>query len=297
MSIDIDIDITAATRFVTTHARLLDRHRLRLLLGEPAGPAVLRAVDAYRNDDGGYGWGLEPDFRAPESQPAGALHAFEAFAEVAPLRTDRAVELCDWLASVSFPDGGMPFGLPVADPTGCAPFWADADHTASSLHITAAVTATARRVARHDPAVAAHPWLAGATRYCLDAIAAAELPLHALMLKFSLDFLDTVADDDSEAAAQLARLGAQIPPEGRLHVEGGVEDEFMRPLDFAPEPGRPVRGLFAGDVVAAELERLASRQQDDGGWPEEFTAYSPMAALEWRGYLTVHAVRVLTASS
>lgn len=292
-----DIDLTAASAFVTKHARLLDRQRLRVALGEPAGLAVLRAVDAYRNEDGGYGWGLEPDFRAPESQPGGALHAFEAFAEAAPLRTDRAVELCDWLASISLADGGMPFALPIADPTGCAPFWAEADSTTSSLHITAAVTAMAQRVARHDPDVAAHPWLAGATRYCLDAIAGVELPVHALMLKFSLDLLDAVADDEPEAATQIARLGAQIPPEGRLHVDGGVEDEYMRPLDFAPRPGRPVRDLFADDVVATELARLASRQQDDGGWPEEFNAYSPMASLEWRGYLTVQAVKVLRAGS
>lgn len=291
----IDIDLTAATGFVTTHARLLDRQRLRQALGEDAAPAVLRAVDGYRNDDGGYGWGLEPDFRAPESQPGGALHAFEAFADAAPLRTDRAVELCDWLGATALPDGGMPFALPITDPRGCAPFWAEADATTSSLHITAAVTAMARRVARHDPAVAAHPWLAGATRYCLDAIAATDPPMHALLLKFTLDFLDTVADDDPAAAAQIARLGAQIPPEGRLHVDGGVEDEFMRPLDFAPEPGRPVRALFAPDVVTAELERLAGRQQDDGGWPEEFHSYSPMASLEWRGYLTVQAVKVLRA--
>ena len=293
----IDIDLTPATAFVTTHARLLDRQRLRVALGEDAGAAVLRALDAYRNEDGGYGWGLEPDFRAPESQPGGALHTFEAMAEAAPRRSEHAVELCDWLGTISRPDGGMPFGLPIADATGTAPFWADADATTSSLHITAAVTAMAQRVARHDPAVAAHPWLTGATRYCLDAITAVELPMHALALKFSLDFLDTVAEHEPAAAAQLSRLGAQIPPEGRLHVEGGVEDEFMRPLDFAPEPRRPVRDLFAPDVVAAELERLAGRQQDDGGWPEEFNAYSPMAALEWRGYLTVHAVKVLRAGA
>lgn len=33
---------------------------------------VLAALAAYRNPDGGYGWGLEPDLRAQESQPAAA---------------------------------------------------------------------------------------------------------------------------------------------------------------------------------------------------------------------------------
>ena len=32
--------------------------------------------------------------------------------------------------------------------------------------------------------------------------------MHALLLKFVLDFLDTVADDDPAATAQITRLGA-----------------------------------------------------------------------------------------
>ena len=72
---------------MATHARVLDRRRFELLLGTGT-PAVLAAADGYRNADGGYGWGLEPDLPAPESQPGGALHAFEAFADAgAPLRT------------------------------------------------------------------------------------------------------------------------------------------------------------------------------------------------------------------
>ena len=66
----IDIDLTAATGFVTTHARLLDRQRLRLAVGEDARSAVLRAVDGYRNDDGGYGWGSSPTSVRPRASPA-----------------------------------------------------------------------------------------------------------------------------------------------------------------------------------------------------------------------------------
>jgi hypothetical protein len=62
---------------------MLDRRRFGLLAGEKDASALLAAVEAYRNPDGGYGWGLEPDLRAPESQPGGALHAFEAIDEAA----------------------------------------------------------------------------------------------------------------------------------------------------------------------------------------------------------------------
>ncbi len=120
-------DLPAARSFMATHGRLLDRRRLELLLdgGDPA--PVLGALEGYRNPDGGYGFGLEPDLRAPESQIGGAYHAFEVLAEIGPATTPRAGELCDWLASVTLPAGGLPFALPVADPAGCAPFWANAD--------------------------------------------------------------------------------------------------------------------------------------------------------------------------
>lgn len=50
-----------------------------------------------------------------------------------------------------------------------------------------------------------------------------------------------------------------------------------------------------GDAVtaAAELQRLAGRRQDDGGWPLEFAGCRPAGAPEWRGHLTVHALSIL----
>ena len=287
------VDLLAAQRFMTTHARLLDRRRFQLLLGEGDPGDTLASLEAYRNPDGGYGWGLEPDLRAPESQPAGALHAFEVFDEAGPAASARPVELCDWLDTVTLPDGGLPFALPIADAAGCASFWAGADATASSLHMTAAVVASARRTARGVPAVAAHRWLARATDFCLTRVAGMEQAGHAIELKYVLELLDGLSGERPDALDHLRRLGRVIPPDGLVHVEGGLEDETMRPLDFAPSPDRPVRALFDAAVVAAELDRLEARQEDDGGWRPDFGAASPIAALEWRGYQTAWAVSVL----
>jgi hypothetical protein len=287
------IDLPAARSFMATHTRVLDRRRLQLLLDDADPSAVLAAVDAYRNPDGGYGWGLEPDLRSAGSQPGAALHAFEVFAEIAPATTPRAAELCEWLASVSLPDGGLPFALAVDDAAGCAPFWARADPTVASLQITAVVAAMAHRVAAHDPVVAGHPWLTRATRYCVGAIEAMGDAPHALELTFSLWLVDAAHETTPEAARLLERLGRRIPAGGLMQVQGGAEDEMMRPLDFAPVPDRPVRSLFTADAIAAELQRLVDRQCDDGGWPVDFKSYSPAASLEWRGYETVRAVSTL----
>lgn len=289
-------DLGAARRFLTTQARLLDRHRFALLLGEAPAEQVLAALEGYRNSDGGYGHGLEPDLRAPESQPAGALHALEAIADAAPLTSTRATALCDWLARVSLPDGGLPFALPMADATACAPFWASADPQASSLQITAAVAAMAWRVAAHDPAVAEHPWLVTATRFCVQGIAELGQDVHAYELLFALRFLEQVYGLHPDAPALLERLGGLVPPSGVLPVAGGAPEECLRPLDLAPLPGSPVRRLLDEAGVEADLDRLCAGQRDDGGWTVDFDSSSPAAAMEWRGCRTVEAVRVLLAN-
>lgn len=284
--------------FMATHARLLDRRRYALLhdLSDAGADAARTALAAYRNPDGGYGSGLEPDLRDARSQPVAALHAFEVIEEVAPRAVPEAAALCDWLGAITLPDGGLPFALPIADPAGCAPFFAGADPHVSSLHMTAMLAACAHRVAGHDPAVRDHPWLATATAHVMRAARALDGPGHALEYRFVLAFLDAACDRVDGADAELDRLGAFLPPSGVMPVAGGAADEAMRPLDFAPEPDRPVRRLFTDEAIAADLDRLAAERRDDGGWPVDWTAHSPAASIEWRGWSTVRALHILRAN-
>lgn len=290
------LDLDAAASFLATHGRLLDRRRYAALLDPSPSrtDAVLGALAGYRNDDGGYGWGLEPDLRAPESQPAAALHALEAIADVAhpttPAITRVAVELFDWLDTVTLGDGGLPFALPISHPAACAPFWVEADHHTSSLQISAAVAAQAHRAVAADAEAAGHPWLARITDYCLAAIANLDEAPSGYVLSFALQFLDAASDRRPEAAGLLAHLAHSVPGDGAIPVEGGAAGETLHLLDFAAEQGRPVRDLVTADAVAADLHRLENGQQPDGGWAVDFTSYSPAAAMEWRGHATVRAV-------
>jgi hypothetical protein len=288
------VDLSAASDFVATHARTLDRRRFELVNGDSDDPsAVLAALDGYRNPDGGYGWGLEPDLRSPESQPGAAHHAFEVFEEVGPAATPPAVSLCDWLESITLADGGLPMALPMSTTAGSGPWWAAADPSVSSLQITAIVTARAARVAARDPAVEAHPWLARATDFCLEAIDAMREKPFAYVLGFSARFLDAVYERRPEAPDLLRKLGAYIPDDGLIPVTGGAENEMLRPLDVAPYPDTPARTLFTEEAISADLEHLAGLQQDDGGWIVDFVSASPAGSLDWRGYATVRAIDVL----
>src|SRR3954468_22306962 len=143
----MSIDLNAAADFMATHARVLDQRRFELRTGATAPAGPLAALDGYRNPDGGYGWGLEPDLRSPESQPGAAAHAFEVFEDVAPATSPHAVALCDWLDSVTPDAAGLPFTLPLTRSAGSAPWWQSSDPTTSSLQITAFTAAVAQRVA------------------------------------------------------------------------------------------------------------------------------------------------------
>ena len=72
--------------------------------------------------------------------------------------------------------------------------------------------------------------------------------------------------------------------------------EVHFPLDFAPEPDSLARELFDEGTIKANLDHLAQAQLDDGGWTFNWLAWSPAAEREWRGFLTVDALRILRAN-
>jgi hypothetical protein len=289
------VDIAAAADFMAAHARLVDRHRFELVDSDAAASPALAALEGYRNPDGGFGWGLEPDLRSPESQPAPSHHAFEVLAEVTRVAgpQPQATGLCDWLDSVTLDDGGLPMALPMRVSAGSSPFWVSADPRASSLQITSFVAAAAHVLAVDDQAVAGHPWLGRATEYCIAAIERLSEPF-AYVLAFSTRFADALGasrPDDGERL--LARLRDFVPADGNLRVTGGTGDEMLHPLDLAPYPDGPARTLFTDEVIEVDLDRLAGLQQSDGGWVVDYESPSPRGALDWRGYATVGAIDIL----
>ena len=100
-------------------------------------------------------------------------------------------------------------------------------------------------------------------------------------------------DSCPEAPDLLRRLAAYVPGDGRIPVTGGTEGEALLPLDVAPYPDRPARGLYTADVIDADLDRVAAGQRDDGGWTVDYLKISPAGSLDWRGYATVRAIDIL----
>jgi hypothetical protein len=283
------IDLPAARRFTALNARVLDRVRLAHLLGEGSADAVLRALAAHANDDGGFGQALESDLRTPASQPFAVLAAFEVLDEVGAGDHPLATAALDWLAGVANADGGIPFTTAGAADGPHAPFLPTEDGGPSSFHVTAAVTSAAQRLA----AGRAHPWTAAAAAYCWE-----HLPQDASSayeVRYGLAFLDG-AEDRERADAARAAIGAFVPRDRGLPVAGGVEGEALPLTVLTPHPDRPSRALFDADAVDAALDAVAADQREDGGWDFDWLAWDPAVANETRGRMTVEAIKLLRAN-
>ncbi len=272
------VDRTAAETFIWSTARLVDRHRYAMLFaGGPAEP-VAAALCGYQNPDGGFGHALEPDLRAPGSQPGPTMYALEILAESGMLGGEMGVAARAWIARVADADGSVSSAQPGYEAYPHAPWWTPEPGSMLTFGLAAVL---------HAGGVADDEWLARATEWSWGAIEAERRP-SAYWLKYACAFLDSVPDED-RARAALARLADSVDPSA-IAPAGGTEGEALRPLDLSPRPGSRSRALVTERHIEAHLDLVGDEQQDDGGWMFDWPAWSLAQTADWRGIVTIRAL-------
>jgi len=281
-------DFDAAATFIAANARVIDRRRFERLFGGDDAQPVRDAVAAYRNADGGFGHALEPDCRAPGSQSLAVEMALRIMDETDAWDEALVRGACDWLAAVAPAEGGAAFVEPTLAGWPHAPWWvAEQGHPASVI-CTSLIAATlhARRVS--------HPWLDRATELTWRLINRVVDP-GPYDMRAVFSFLQRVPDRD-RAREVFGRVGPLILERKLVTLDPEAPGEVHLPLDFAPEPDSLARELFDEATIKANLDHLAQAQLEDGGWTFNWLAWSPAAEREWRGFLTVDALRILRAN-
>jgi hypothetical protein len=281
-------DLDSAGRFLAASGRVLDRRRFeRLLRGGDARP-VRDAIAAYRNDDGGFGHALEPDGRTPGSQPAATEVALRTMHETDAWDAALVAGACDWLQRTAPAEGGATFVLPSFSGWPHAPWWVAQEGLPASLISTGRIAGTL-----HARGVE-HRWLARATELLWSRLERLGSPGAYDMIGV-LSFLEQVPDRP-RAEAVFERVGPVLLRQGLVVLDPEAPGEVHGPLDYAPLPGSLARRLFDEETIAAHLDHLAAGQREDGGWTFNWQVWSPLAELEWRGSVTVDALRVLRAN-
>ena len=282
------INNRAAENFIWSAARLVDRHRYTLLFADGPAQLVIDALRGYRNPDGGFGHALEPDLRSPGSQPAPTLYALEILNEAGAAHGEIARDARAWIASIAEPDSGIPFALPGFQDYPHAPWWASA--AAASVAGSGSFLTLALAAVLHAGGVTDDDWLSRASDWSWRSIESARQP-GGYWLKYACAFLDAVPDEE-RAGAAIASLATRVDPSA-VAPAGGVEGEALRPLDFSPRPGSRSRDLISEAQVEAHLDAVESAQREDGGWMFDWLAWSPAQTTDWRGNVTIRALRWL----
>jgi hypothetical protein len=277
---------SAAVRFLQSEARLLEQRLFAsLFLGEPPD-GVVAALCGYQNDDGGFGHGLEPDKRCPASLPIDVEVALQAYASAGADDPDMLRRTCDFLARSSV-GGAVALASDAIEAYPRAEHWSEWTYK-PGLNPTAGLAGLLHRIGF------AHPWRDEATRYCWRALESGALPDEVHALAEVLGFLEHAGEPDRaerHAKAVLERLTSSA----MFHLDPEAEGYGLTPLTVAPAADSRWRSLFTEAQLDGHLDHLARAQEADGGWPISWEPPSAAARLEWRGIVTLGALRTLTS--
>ncbi|MBV9280503.1 MAG: hypothetical protein JOZ41_10515, partial [Chloroflexi bacterium] len=120
-----DQALAAGRDFIFREGRVLERRMFATLFEGARPEGVLDALRGYRNADGGFGHGLEPDKRCPDSQPLDVEVALQTMDAAGRVDGAMALGACDFLASLSGETGGVPVVLPSIAGYPRAEHWGD----------------------------------------------------------------------------------------------------------------------------------------------------------------------------
>jgi hypothetical protein len=285
-----------AEQFVWLTARVLEQRLFAHHFLHGTADAVETALDAYRNEDGGYGHALEPDLRGPVSQPLHTAHALHVLDAIGRCGGQRVERVCRYLTAVSTADGALPAIHPSQHGYPAAPFVPVVDDPPSDLLATGPVVGLLHRNEVW------HAWLFRATDFCWQAVESLEKS-HPYEVEAAVLFLDS-APDRSRAETAADRLGRMVREQQLAALDpdrldaypvapGYAPAEHHFPHDFARGPDSLARAWFTDDEMSRSLDHLAAEQQDDGGWPVRRRRWAPAPALEARSLVTIAALRTL----
>jgi hypothetical protein len=263
-----------AREFTYRSGRVLEQRLFENLFEGAASNGVVAAVLAYRNDDGGFGHGLEPDKLAPESQPLDVAFALRTLHDAGASEPAIGLEACDFLESVADERGLVPIVLASVARYPRADHWGEGEFPPT--------VAPAVGVAGYLHALGVeHPWLERATETCFRELKGAPLT-DAHAIHDALVF----AENAPGGEALLPRLAEALPNADYFRRDAADESYGLPPTRFP-------RKWFDDALYEAHVDRLESEQQPDGGWPISWEPPGPASVNAWRAIVTIEALRTL----
>lgn len=280
-----------ARDFILTNSRMIERRLFDYHFNNGSNEGVFHAVYAYRNSDGGFGHGMEPDTASPESQPLFSIMALETLDEVGYLNS--ALILSDFMPyfiSITTGKGGIPWMLkpkseyPCEDHFKTVKEWAALSTTSSLLGI----------LEKYNIDI---PWMKKAEEFVwseFDRIKNKHSFCYLCVPRWLLFLKHTKSRD--KAKKVLNGLQECILQDNILCRDKSDEGWglYGKPhsLNYTPFPESIMHNIFLKETVNEDLSALIKKQNKDGRW-DTWYGISEGTKLEWAGIQTLWVLKTL----
>lgn len=294
-----------ARGFLQAQARPLERALFAYYFEDGEGNEVFAELARFQNDDGGYGRALEPDLRTPSSSALATANALALLADLDCPAEHPAVGRAVAYLQKTFDVQTRVWRVAPLDANEHphAPWWQDEDGSLAQTFDGFRIIPRAYLLASlwHYQALVARDWLEDLTEETLNYIE-------------TVDAFGTGGGSDLEYGMRLAKA-QNLPPAYAERLQARilkglpavVEQDPAKWGEYCITPLRAVHtpdGLGAGlipEALQAHLDYQIEHQAEDGAWDPNWSWFGlypdiwPQACQEWRGMLTLEALRSLRA--
>ena len=280
-----------AQDFILTNARMIERRLFEFYFTNGDINGVYHAVYAYRNSDGGFGHGMEPDTASPESQPLFSIMALETLDEVGYLTKEIILnDFMPYFESITTEKGGVPWMLKPKSTYPCEEHF-------KTVKEWSALSTTAPLLGILEKYKIDISWMQKAEEFVWSEFERIQ-DKHAfcyLCVPRWLTFLQHTKSQD-KAQKTINNLKHWILHNGILCKD--TTDEgwglYGKPhsLNSAPSPKSILHAIFSQETINTDIETLINKQKEDGRW-DTWYGISEGTKLEWAGMQTLSVLKTL----
>ncbi|MDJ0646386.1 MAG: hypothetical protein QNJ57_10430 [Flavobacteriaceae bacterium] len=280
-----------ARDFILTNARMIERRLFQFYFEHDDPKGVFHAVYAYRNSDGGFGHGMEPDTASPESQPLFSIMALETLDEIGYLTREIILnDFMPYFESVTTEKGGIPWMFRPKSNYPCEGHF-------KTVKEWAALSTTAPLIGILEKYHINIPWIQKAEEFVWSEFERIK-DKHAfcyLCVPRWLLFLENTKKQ-IKAEQTIDNLKNWISSNGIICEDKTDEGWglYGKPhsLNYAPSPKSVLYSIFNKATIESDIKELINRQKEDGRW-DTWYGISEGTKLEWAGIQTLRTLKTL----
>jgi hypothetical protein len=292
-----------AKAYLYENGRALDRCRFEYHFEGGSHAAVVEALEAFQNEDGGFGRALEPDLRTAASSVIATSTAFGILREIGASARKAAVQrgIQYLLDSYNQERGVWPIVPPEVENAPHAWWWSYEDSAENFGGFLVNPRAAIAGHLQHYSSLVPPDFLAGVKAAVLKQLDSYTdtIGLHDFECYLGLVEADGLpAEERKQIVEKLSRLvSASLDPDQSKWETG----EVFKPLVIAPTPDSALKSLVDDELIQANLDIEIENQLQDGSWPLGWD-WSPIdqaawnaAEKDWKGAIIVNKLRTFKA--